>query len=62
MDFLAKLNPIGDAVFLIICLFPMAVNLYILRKPKEERKLTTSSFIASFALLIIGFLVIYFRN
>lgn len=62
MSFLAKLNPIGDAVILIICLFPLAVNLYSLMRPKHERKITKESIITSFALLIIGGLVIFFRN
>lgn len=62
MSFLSKLNPIGDAVILIICLFPLAVNLYSLLKPKAERKITKESIITSFALVIIGFLVIFFRN
>lgn len=62
MEFLEKLNPIGDAVILIVCLFPLAINLYTLKRPKSERRVTKESFITSFALLIIGFLVIYFRN
>ena len=62
MDLLAKFNPIGDAVILVICLFPMAVNLYTLRRPKEERRITKQSIITSFALLLLGFLIIYFRN
>lgn len=62
MSFLAKLNPIGDAVILIICLFPLAVMLYSLLRPKNERKITKESIVTAFALLILGSLVIFFRN
>lgn len=62
MDFLYRLHPIGDAVILIVCLLPMAVNIYTLFKPKKNRRVTKESIISAFALTILGYLLIFFRN
>ena len=62
LEFLHRLDPIGNAVILIICCFPLAVTISVLKKPKAERSAQKSQLVASIALLIIGFLVVYFRS
>ena len=63
MEFLRRLNPIGNAVILIICLFPLVVQIKAtILAPKGKRTISKSNIITSFVMVIVGFVIIYFRS